>query len=441
MEKKCFALLLFVVLVSQGKDLDKYDSGVWVGREQHGHGHVYVYEDNPSQGQKHVHENGLGHENKDVHEDDHGRKKENVHEHSIDQGHRGEQVYENDYEYFLGNGHSHGHGDDGKPLNIRMEELTFSGVKASVGRGKEVVEGMEKEVIEERGKEMSVVMGEETSSETQEELERKAAREELEHLKKTFNIREPDRGPSIDDPTVQWKRGRPDYTQANLAFVRGKTFNHPEGSMEETVENLVKTWEMEVHNKANYSQISVIDHATYSLSANGGPEVDGRVASSIGNYNALLGMCEPNLGLRNFHSAWTGGLFPWELLTLLSGPPNVVFTWRHWAKFTGTFVDCRGEEYPGTGEVVEMYGIVRAAVTEDLKIQKLDVYYKPDEFLDVLRSKRPAASQKQGRSIIGPGDSCPFIKEQEQGCPSLKEQQQGCPFLKEQQQGCPFLNH
>ena len=70
-----------------------------------------------------------------------------------------------------------------------MEELTFSGVKASVGRGKEVVERREKEVIEERGKEMSVVMGEETLSETQEELERKAAREELEHLKKTFNIR------------------------------------------------------------------------------------------------------------------------------------------------------------------------------------------------------------------------------------------------------------
>ena len=38
-------------------------------------------------------------------------------------------------------------------------------------------------------------------------------------------------------------------------FIQGKTMNHPPGSLEEIVENLVKTWEMEASHKINFSQV------------------------------------------------------------------------------------------------------------------------------------------------------------------------------------------
>ena len=54
---------------------------------------------------------------------------------------------------------------------------------------------------------------------------------------------------------------------------------------------------------------------------------------------------------------------------MLSGPPGpVIFTWRHWAHFTGIF-----EGRQGDGELIEMYGLCRVIVDENLKIQKLEV--------------------------------------------------------------------
>ena len=46
-----------------------------------------------------------------------------------------------------------------------------------------------------------------------------------------------------------------------------------------------------------------------------------------------------------FRDTFTSG-FPWEVLKVLSGPPHVVFTWRHWGKFDGNF-----RENKGSGQV------------------------------------------------------------------------------------------
>ena len=37
-----------------------------------------------------------------------------------------------------------------------------------------------------------------------------------------------------------------------------------------------------------------------------------------------------------FRDAFSEG-FPWEVLKVLRGPPEVIFTWRHWGKFVGTY--------------------------------------------------------------------------------------------------------
>ena len=63
------------------------------------------------------------------------------------------------------------------------------------------------------------------------------------------------------------------------------------GSLEELVENLVKTWEMEATHKKNISQWSTVDHDHYCIQTNGGTLLEGTVAMKVGNYNALMVDC------------------------------------------------------------------------------------------------------------------------------------------------------
>jgi len=71
---------------------------------------------------------------------------------------------------------------------------------------------------------------------------------------KVTGWKEPERS-HMDDKSIKWRfGGAPDYTLANLEYMMGKTQNHPEGSLELIVENLVKTWEMERSHKVDCKQ-------------------------------------------------------------------------------------------------------------------------------------------------------------------------------------------
>ena len=63
------------------------------------------------------------------------------------------------------------------------------------------------------------------------------------------------------------------------------------GSLEELVENLVKTWETQASHFKDFSQWTTIDHDNYVVKANDQEEMDGTVAYEIGNYNALMQNC------------------------------------------------------------------------------------------------------------------------------------------------------
>ena len=63
------------------------------------------------------------------------------------------------------------------------------------------------------------------------------------------------------------------------------------GSLDEVVENLVKTWESEASHKADMSQWTTIDYDDYKVQVNNGPVMEGKRAYEIGNYNALMGAC------------------------------------------------------------------------------------------------------------------------------------------------------
>ncbi len=60
------------------------------------------------------------------------------------------------------------------------------------------------------------------------------------------------------------------------------------GSLEELVENLVKTWEMEASHKSDFLQWKTVDHEKYCLQMNGGRLVEANEATTMGNYNALM---------------------------------------------------------------------------------------------------------------------------------------------------------
>ncbi len=66
------------------------------------------------------------------------------------------------------------------------------------------------------------------------------------------------------------------------------------------------------------------------------------------------------------HEAFRGAFpegFPWELLEIVSGPTKVessghlevVFSWRHWSKFVGSY-----NGNVGRGQQVDMFGLCRS---------------------------------------------------------------------------------
>jgi len=148
----------------------------------------------------------------------------------------------------------------------------------------------------------------------------------------------------------------------------------------------------------------------------------------VGNYNVLLQGCSSSLydtsctweqSHETFHHAFSA--FPWEVLEVFSPPPRVSFSWRHWGHFTGTY-----EDHQGSGELVEMYGFAVAEVDENLQLVDVEVYYKADSFLEVMKGLRPASDLTAGQDLLGAHAKagCPYLQTLKPGdaipeCPHL----------------------
>lgn len=216
------------------------------------------------------------------------------------------------------------------------------------------------------------------------------AEEILKMLQEKHGFKTPDRG-NLDDPTIMWKEGKPDYTITDLHYFLGKTKNHSSGSLEEFVENFIKTWEMEATHKEFY-QWTTVDQTAYEVQANGGKVFNSVEAPWVGNYNWLLSTCNQRLydssketfesSHGKFRYAFPEG-FPFEVLQVFSGPPKITFTWRHWAVFSGKF-----EGHQGNGETINMTGFGVVTVNGDTKAKRIEIYFDPDRFIEVLRGER-----------------------------------------------------
>lgn len=201
----------------------------------------------------------------------------------------------------------------------------------------------------------------------------------------------------IHDDEVVWRDGqRPDYSRTNTFLTKERKFNHAEGTLNAIAHNLVRTFEMEASFKTQPQQWLSIVENKFRMSTNGGKEYTAKDIVDEGTYNLFLGDSEQyrasdetfESSYNLFHTAFPDG-FHWELVEVLSGPPNVVFKWRHWGNFSGPYKD-----YQSTGEMVEIVGLSIAKVTEDLKIESVEHFFDTHEFLAKLTSIKGFSSSQ-----------------------------------------------
>lgn len=202
-----------------------------------------------------------------------------------------------------------------------------------------------------------------------------------------------------NDDGVEWRyHARPDYSLSNEFLQQESKCNHIEGSLEAIVQNLVRTFEMEASFKSNPGQWLSIVADKFRMTTNGGQEYTAQDVANAGTYNLFLGESQHYSASAEtfessasiFHQAFPKGFF-WELIEVLSGPPNVTFKWRHWGAFNGQY-----REHAPTGETVEVEGISIARVNDDLKILSLEHFFDTSSFLGKL-----SAGEKQATG-------CPF---------------------------------
>jgi hypothetical protein len=195
----------------------------------------------------------------------------------------------------------------------------------------------------------------------------------------------------------QWRyETPPDYSRTNEFLKKESLYSHLEWSLEAIVQNLVRTFEMEASYKTNPQQwLSVVAH-NFRMITNGGPAYTAEDIATVGTYNLFLGESQHysskaetfESSAHIFTQAFPNG-FLWEVIEVISGPPNVTFKWRHWGTFSGHY-----KEHAPTGETVEVVGVSIARVTDDLKIESLEHYFDTSSFLGKLATGCPLHSQK-----------------------------------------------
>jgi len=242
------------------------------------------------------------------------------------------------------------------------------------------------------------------------EADIKKAKDQLEELKKKFGFLEPERAHLDNQPAdTKWRFGAPpNYTLANLYYMKGKYKNHQPGSLELIVENLVKSWEFESSHKADVSTWKTIDQTDEfeGFAANGWKRYNKAEMIEAGNYNVLMTGCPKELwdsekvSWHESHDMFKSAMpaFAWEVMEVFSGPPVVGFSWHHFGQFTGEY---KGNK--GNGEWINMFGFATAKVNSDLQLQKVDIFYDPVTFLESLEGKQPVSA---GNKFSG----CPYAE-------------------------------
>ncbi|KAK2812310.1 hypothetical protein FQN49_008378, partial [Arthroderma sp. PD_2] len=183
-----------------------------------------------------------------------------------------------------------------------------------------------------------------------------------------------------------------------------KKMNHEAGSLPNLVENLVKNWEIEASFKPNIADWRTVDQEVYVFSVNGGPRQSPSHMLKVGTYNAII-PSNPyyDPGQSDFaksHKTFKRMMptFAWEVLEVYSGPPVVVFKWRHWGKMVNDYsgVNEKGDKVTIKAHQgpIDIEGVVIAKVNDKLQIQSIEVWQDPMEMFRQIA--------KNGNVVITP---------------------------------------
>ncbi|XP_024011267.1 pathogen-related protein isoform X1 [Eutrema salsugineum] len=216
---------------------------------------------------------------------------------------------------------------------------------------------------------------------------------------------------------IRWRYGGPPiFDTVNKLFEEERTHVWPEGSLEETVQNAIKSWEMEFSHKIRLQDFKTINPDKFKLFVNGREGLSAEETLRLGSYNALLKNSLPeefqyykpeDETFESSHDAFRSALprgFAWEILSVYSGPPVIAFKFRHWGYFEGNF---RG--HAPTGDLVQFLGLGVLKVDEFLRAEEIEIYYDPGELFGGLLKGNPISETKTTDS----GDKaekqiCPF---------------------------------
>ncbi|KAL6515456.1 hypothetical protein OROHE_018490 [Orobanche hederae] len=217
-----------------------------------------------------------------------------------------------------------------------------------------------------------------------------------------------------DLENTQWIDGPPNYDVVNKLFEEGRTNVWADGSLEEYVQNLVKTWEMELVHKANPDDYKTLEPKEFIIGNNGKRYFTLEEVKEIGgSYQVFLQTSlPPALRLYNpdeetyessqsaFKQVFPRG-FAFEILQVYSGPPVIAYKFRHWGYFEGSF-----KEYASTGDLVELFGISIVEMNEEKKIVKVEFFYDRGELLaGLIKGKTSEESTGGAAASLG----CPFM--------------------------------
>ncbi|EAW13709.1 uncharacterized protein ACLA_044290 [Aspergillus clavatus NRRL 1] len=221
----------------------------------------------------------------------------------------------------------------------------------------------------------------------------------------------------LNDKDAKWRyKSPPDYTKTRAFYEKTKTMTHEAGSLPDLVSNLVKNWEIEASFKTSLEDWRTIDQSTYTFSLNGGPPQTGDHMLRVGTYNALLTSSSYYDPEHNDFSASHKSFkrmmptFAWEVLEVYSGPPVVIFKWRHWGEMVNDYVgyNNRGEKVTvkAHGGLIDIQGIIVAKVNSALQLEKIDVWF---DTMEMFRQIAREENTGEASALASGATGCPVL--------------------------------
>ncbi|MBA0765024.1 hypothetical protein Gotri_014287 [Gossypium trilobum] len=187
---------------------------------------------------------------------------------------------------------------------------------------------------------------------------------------------------------TNWRYGGPpNYDIVNKLFEDERTKVWPPGSLEEKVQNLVKSWEMEIFHKASLEK----------LGGGYNPQLQTSLPEELRCYDPEKETDESSC--KAFVTTFPRG-FAFEVLKVYTGPPEIVLKFRHWGYNEGPF-----KGHAPTGDLVEFYGVAIYQVDEGMEIGRVEFFYERGELLGGLLKGAAIDS-----SAMEAASSCPILR-------------------------------